>query len=561
MKPSLNRLLDQLEASKRGVGKIDPARLAKLLNAVGRQQFRDAESLGRFHELLVFLRAFPPSPAVLRKVEQLLASFARRVSQLKSGVDLSSLEEENLSGIVGTSVCAAFHYDQVAWLAKRFPRDVEMDLADHERTDQLAATLPRFLPLLEEDSLVEADVPYPRWVQQASRGRDLAWLLAAFERLPLSPEEKAEIFGGMELPVRWKLGSSKASRTLNKRPVRKVYFHIQPLIRRNEVSLAEELARSPLKVQKLSRREGEKILDLCREATTVRYRELYGTTRGDPTQVLRAAVGRGVEIFLWGLPPERRLPLRAYQAGFTLKNGVPINYIEGISLFEWMEIGFNTFYAYREGETAWIYAQALRFLRQVLGVSCISVYPYQIGKDNEEAIASGAYWFYRKLGFRPMRRELGRLSALEEKKIASRPGHRTPPATLRRLARGHVVYEVPDVGAWDGFSMRTLGFAIQRRMAERFAGNASKMRQDSRERLARILGISLAKWSPIKQKAFDNFVLVLSLIPDVARWTRQEKNQVLDVIRAKAASNEPRYSQLLRQHSRLRSWILRLGSS
>ena len=152
---------------------------------------------------------------------------------------------------------------------------------------------------------------------------------------------------------------------------------------------------------------------------------------------------------------------------------------------------------------------------------------------------------------------------MEEKKIAARPGYRTPAATLRRLAQGHVVYEFRDatVGAWDGFSMRTLGLAIQRRMAEGFAGNASKMRQDSRERMARILGISLAKWSPIEQKAFDNFALVLSLIPDVAHWTRQEKNQVLDVIRAKAASNEPGYSQLQRQHSRLRSSILQFGSS
>src|SRR5260370_554355 len=79
-----------------------------------------------------------------------------------------------------------------------------------------------FRALLEEDSLVETDVPYRCWGGQARRGRDLAWLMAACERLPLSPEEKAEIFGGMELPVRWKLGSSKASRTLNKLPVRKV---------------------------------------------------------------------------------------------------------------------------------------------------------------------------------------------------------------------------------------------------------------------------------------------------------------------------------------------------
>jgi hypothetical protein len=39
-------------------------------------------------------------------------------------------------------------------------------------------------------------------------------------------------------------------------------------------------------------------------------------------------------------------------AGFTLKNGVPINYIEAIGLCEWMEVGFNTFYRFRGGEAA-----------------------------------------------------------------------------------------------------------------------------------------------------------------------------------------------------------------
>ncbi len=48
--------------------------------------------------------------------------------------------------------------------------------------------------------------------------------------------------------------------------------------------------------------------------------------------------------------------------GLTLKNGVPINYIEAIGLCEWMEVGFNTFYTFRGGEAGWIYAQVLRCL-------------------------------------------------------------------------------------------------------------------------------------------------------------------------------------------------------
>ncbi len=560
-----NRLLDRLDAAKRGVGEIDSAQIEKPLKALGRQSFSDAQPLARFHDALLFLRAYPPNAAVLRRVETSLAGFGRRIARLRElKVDLSSLDEEESSGIAGTTLSAVFHYDQVHWLAQRFPGSVAIDWDSYDdKTEQLAAGLPRFIPLLEEDSLVEADVPYRGWVQAAGGGKDLAWLIRQCERLPVSAEAKAEIYGALELPVRWDLRDSPATRTHGKRPLRKIYYHTRPLIRRSEVSLARELSRPPLALKKLTRRAGERILDLCREATTVRYRELYGTTRGDPAQVVQAKVGRGVEIFLWGLPPQRRLPLRAYQAGFTLKNGVPINYIEAISLFEWMEIGFNTFYSYRDGETAWIYAQVLRVLRQILGVTCISVYPYQIGQGNEEAIQSGAFWFYRKLGFRPMRPELAKVAASEEKKIAANPAYRTPPATLRRLAQGHVVFELPgsSQGEWDGFGIRNIGFAVQRRMAERFAGDAAKIRRASKNQVASLLAVSPELWSPLEQKAFENYALVLSLVPDLPRWTKPEKNQLVEIVRAKAGPNESRYALFLQKHARLRRAMQEIGSA
>src|SRR5262249_19119417 len=212
-------------------------------------------------------------------------------------------------------------------------------------------------------------------------------------------------------------------------------------------------------------------------------------------------------------------PLRAYHAGFTLKNGVPINYIEGISLFDWMEIGFNTFYAYRDGETAWIYAKALHFLHQLTGVTTFSVYPYQLGHENEEAIQSGAFWFYRKLGFRPGHAKLLALTQKEERKMAAEPGHRTSPATLRKLAAGHVFYEVGRAddapGLWDPFSTRNLGFRVQQAMAAQYNGSAAAMRKACRAELAQLLSLDSSSWPATEQEAFDNFAFLMSLVPDL----------------------------------------------
>jgi hypothetical protein len=289
---------------------------------------------------------------------------------------------------------------------------------------------------------------------------------------------------------------------------------------------------------------------------------LYGTTLGDPRSVVQADVGRGVTIYLWNLPPDRRLPLRSYVAGLTLKNSVPINYIEAIGLCEWMEVGFNTFYTFRGGEAGWIYAQVLRCLCRLIGTTCVSVYPYQLGHENEEAIASGAFWFYRKLGFRPGQSELHKLAEREEKKIAADPKYRTPARTLKRLAAGHVFYELPgsEVGAWDRFSPRNIGLRVNQRMARDFRGDVGRMREHSRRTLERILGVSRSSWTPMEKTAFGNFALVLTLAPELRRWTREEKKDLVQIIRAKGKADEMVYLHLTQRHGRLRQALLALGS-
>ena len=410
----------------------------------GTVEFDDAGSLIRFHDVLLFLRAFPQSRKVAHLADDLLAGIVHQVERLQaSGADLEQFDDEEFSGIAGTAISDNFTYDVARWLAQRYPQQLTVEWNFEEQSRQMGVTLPRFIPLLEDDSLVEADTPFFDWMANAAGGpkKILPWLLQRVADTPLTSLERTSLYDSLAVNVSWKLGNSAASRTHARRKVSRMFYHRQPLLRRNQVSLADEMDSPPLPVRKLSRREGEDVLDMTRTALTVRYRELYGTTRGDPKQVFEADVGRGVQIFLWGLPPERRLPLRAYHAGLTLKNGVPINYIEGISLFEWMEVGFNTFYAFRDGETAWIYSKVLHFLHQLTGVTCFSVYPYQLGHENEEAIKSGAFWFYRKLGFRPGRPELLAITRKEEAKMTRDPAHRTSPRILRKLAAEHVFYE------------------------------------------------------------------------------------------------------------------------
>lgn len=486
---------------------------------------------------------------------------------------MSVFDNFDTSGIAGTTMQDTLSFDVARWLVHRIPRSVEIAWdeywEDYESERARGNTLPRFIPLLEEDADVEANIPWMHWME-AARGREnaLAWLLKRFALLPLPDRQKSELYDSLRLPLRWKLENLKLTRTRNWTPPRRWFFHDHPLIQRNEVSLPQELSRPAPALRQLSLRDGERVMDAIREVMVVRYRELYGTTLGDPHSVVRADLGRGVVMHFWGLTPQRRLPLRAYLAGYTLKNGVPINYIEAIGLFDWMEVGFNTFYTYRQGETAWIYAQALRCIRALSGARCISIYPYQIGQNNDEAIESGAFWFYRKLGFRPGRSDLRKLCEREERRIAANEKYRTTSGTLKRLAEAHMFYEAPargegnlqNAGEWDTFSVRNIGLKINRRMGREFGAESRRIREASAKFVARALGMSAARWTPEQKRALEDWSLVLALIPDLGHWNREEKRAVVDIIRAKAERNEMNYLREMQGHSRLRAALLSLGS-
>jgi hypothetical protein len=234
------------------------------------------------------------------------------------------------------------------------------------------------------------------------------------------------------------------------------------------------------------------------------------------------------------------------------KNGVPAGYVELLSLFERAEVGFNLYYTFRDGESAWLYARILRLFRQVLGVTCFSVDPYQIGHDNPEAVDSGAFWFYRKLGFRPADPEVAKLVEREERRMERTSGYRSSKATLEKLADGYLLYsESADEGrAWDNFRVRNVGLAVQREIAARFRGDPEGMRRAAQANAVRTLGVDTS----------NNLALVLSLIPEFREWTAEEKSAAAKILRAKESGAEARYLRLMQDHPKLRAAFLRLGS-
>src|ERR1039458_5026154 len=194
---TLDRQLTQLEASRYRFGRNEAASVVKQLNRLNAKRFPDSASLIRFHEALLFLRAFPQAPAVLRATEHILNTFHKKVEALrKAGADMDDFEPIEVSGIAGTEMEDTLSFDVANWLIKRMKGKVEIAWKNYDPGRELGTTGPRFIPLLEGDADVEADTPFRRWMKAAS-GKNkknaawlAAWLIERFEQLPLPPQRK-----------------------------------------------------------------------------------------------------------------------------------------------------------------------------------------------------------------------------------------------------------------------------------------------------------------------------------------------------------------------------------
>jgi len=220
-----------------------------------------------------------------------------------------------------------------------------------------------------------------------------------------------------------------------------------------------------------------------------------------------------------------------------------------------------------------------------MGATTISVYPYQIGLNNDEALDSGAFWFYRKLGFRCGRPDLEQLARREEQRITADSKYRTPRKTLKRLAEAHAFYEVESTGKdttfsradraapnwpasaaggipgpWDTFSTRNLALRVNRRMAGEFNSSAAAIREASVKEVTRALRLDPVRWTAAQRSSLQNWCLVLALMPDLKRWSQREKRDLIQIIQSQSAANEMRYLRLTQRHPRLRRELLRLGS-
>lgn len=413
--------LGRLERLKNAYGPGHAREKLDLLRAIDRTRLRSAREVERLHEILCFLRAYPDNSRVRARVTRMLKGFSRRA-------DLRSRRDElESSGIAGTAIRYPFFWPTARWLARRWPDRLTLDRFD-KAADRAIGKL--------------FDVRSGFAALDRIRTRvltDAVYFVRLVERMPGDEFAREKFYDAIEPVLELRPERGGPNRTLAWHRVGPVAWQVGPLDRARP-DLQAEIRRPPRRVRKVTAREGARLIDLARAAMVTRGRDLDAFAYGDPRDVRIIEDREGLAFALNGMIGERRTVPRVTYGALTLKNGVPVGYMDLGIAGRLVEIAFNTFPTFRGGEAARVLARTLAMLRHVFGSENFSVDPYQLGRGNGEAIESGAWWFYYKLGFRPHAVEAKRLARREIERWRADRSYRSNKATLEKLAGWSLFY-------------------------------------------------------------------------------------------------------------------------
>ena len=545
------RALGSLERMARRYGPGLAGRKRALLEELAAARLESAGQLRKLHELLCFLDAYPDSRRIRGQVRRMLNGFARRPDLHRHRAALAG------SGIAGTDIPYRFFWPTAEWIAGHWPGALVLDREDKEAIREILAALPPLLEPAQSEWLIAQRpkdlAPVDRLVPRGMTDAD--YIISLIAAMP-GDDFSREAFGDrLDLSYILRAGRNTPERSTTRFDRLAVHYQAAAL-QGGYPDLRAAARHAPRRVLALRRPDALAAIRLARVSMITRERDVAAFQFPEPRDVLLVDAGRGLAFALMGMIPERRAMLPATYTALTLKNGVPVGYIQIEVLGRHGALSFNTFETFRGGEAAQIFARFIAAARHLFGCTDFSVEPYQLGAGNDEGIESGAWWFYHRLGFRPRAVQARRIAAREVARRAANPHHRSSPRTLRLLAQSHLFYSL--IPGRQARLPRSLHWLREATVASRRYGQrntaarrdaicADAVKQLGRKTVPRVTAAQrsiLARWAP----------LVLAWTAN-GRWSGADRSRLLRIILAKAASNERDFQRQMLRHDRLRKLL------
>lgn len=562
---STHALLNQLERLRSTFGDSAAKERASLVRMLSRNRILSASDLIRYHDLLCVIRAYPDNATVFNLAETELRHFGKRVSDYKKLSRDKKASKLDDTGIDGSITCYQFNYDITRYLLAKYPGSLRINW-EHSAEDiwSRLANLVNLMVSWEENDPIDNDEGFDieHFFRLSGGDRnELQTLVNLFAGSGLPPRVLRDYWESLGLLIDWDLTGMRSSRSLHRVECKERFYQSESFRPRSR-DLRNELRSTPNPLRHVNRREGELLLNDINEALGIRNRELFPLTFGNPSEVYTVDCGRGCRIVLYGSLPEARLPLESNFGALLVRNGMPVGYGVAALLFDRAEIAINIFPIYRGGESPYFFEQFFRIFYHHFGSRVFVVRARQMGYGEDEALLSGAFWFYYKIGFRAVNKRIRRLSDELAAKMQRRPGFRVPVSTMRTLSETDVFLTVDPAAMkeYHELSIIRLGYRITEMFGKQYAGDRIRGIDTALQSVSQKLGIAnTARWSEGEKLALTRLAPLVDIIPDLARWSIDDKRLMGEIIRAKGAVTERQYVLLMNRHARLRAALERLA--
>ncbi len=533
-----HKQLNRLFFLRNQYGKKALAEKIHLLDLLNEKIPTGKKALLAYYDVLLFIIAYPDNKTIYTNALRSLQALENYIAN-KETLQYSFYN----SGITKSSVCAAFSFEIVKWLRLNHRADIRLDSFE-AADEQIRSTLTVVMQKVETEKMQETKTAWKVWIENSlQEGEDLLdGLINIFENCSLRPEVKDELWNtiGINTEIDFSSHCSLSGKLVQP-------FYHRSIIRK----LPKQVEFKPKKI-KLSAAEAEQIIDCSRMILIRQLREIDPISFTYPDGVAYYQLQRGYSIALMNMIPQRQVPNDCYLGYTVFKNGLPVAYAGSWIMFNSSRIGLNVYPYYRGGESQYIFQLALQVHAKVFGLKRFTVDAYQIGKENDDGIRSGAFWVYHKAGFRPIEKKQKELAAEEEIKIKKTPGYRSSISVLKKLADSRMeLYLNQNALPFDAVDLSDMYAAI---LKKKYKNNRLLAEKGNVKRLATILGIKNPNEASMNY-ILKNWALLLLYKENELQKNHLLKKELNQLFKLKAAGRENEYIVAMNKAKAFRNYL------
>jgi len=503
----------------------------KLLNELMQMIPKKHSEFMQLHQLLLGMMAYPSNSKILNLAQELVSQLLEELSKNKH------LQGKLIgTGLQHTSIECNFSFNKVKYIITQFPRQVSIHSASSSIETQ-KAILKHILPNVEYSSVHEGEKDLKTRLSKfnSSQHTDLEWLIQTIESVVTDIKTQTFIYNQLGIFIQWKISNKKDSVSFLRETNLPIYYHTSAIDKK--IDLQSIISRKLPKAVKLSLKEKQQLIHSAKMTLFYLYRETEPFTNANENDITLFHLDKGISIALFGSTNDKRYSLESYIGYLVLKNNIPASYGGGWIFGERSQFGINILESFRGGESSLIICELLRVYHQYFGATRFVVKPYQFGLHNPEAIKTGAFWFYYKLGFRPESEELKLLALKEEQEKIKNPSYKSDSSTLKKYTKSNIALSISK-NSYPLYDSEEISKKITHYINTHYNGNREKALKDCFEKFKKNLAITTNSWKTEDIEYGKQFSVLCHTHPDAKTWMIKNKKHIISFIQLKSAKTE-----------------------